>query len=73
MTNNARKRKHLVKCTRHWKMYLKLKLNDTELEYAFEDVKATTELFNRLMNELIDQCTERINGYGYIKEDKPII
>ena len=63
MTNNALKRKHLPKRSRHWKLILYTHISDKELEYAFEDVKLLTELFNRLMNDVIDRQTEYINKH----------
>lgn len=40
MTNNERKRKHLVKYTRHWKITIKLHISDSTLRYIFSDVQA---------------------------------
>lgn len=81
MTNNKRKIKHIPKFTRHWKVYLKLPLSDAELKYAMTDVEELQNLISRLMDNIIDQYTEYLNnhrpewwdGYGFIKEDKPII
>lgn len=63
MTNNALKRKHIPKKSRYWKCIIDIKLSDTELEYAFEDEKALTELFNRIENEIVDRYTEYTNNH----------
>lgn len=62
MTNNALKRKHIPKKSRHWKLIIDVHISDEELEYAFEDVKATSELINSLMNNVIDRYTEHMNN-----------
>lgn len=62
MTNNALKRKHIPKKSRHWKLIIVVHISDKELEYAFEDVKATSELVNRLMNNVVDGYTEHMNN-----------
>lgn len=112
MTNNERKRKHLVKYTRHWKKTIQIKLSDSTLRYIFSDKQALEEFINTtmklintklwegwlgtqpqlnygtLVEKAIDKHTEQRKefpypwwddipkleyGYGYIKEDKPII
>lgn len=81
MTNNALKRKHLPKKSKHWKCNIVMHISDAEVAYAMNDVKSLTEFFDGLMNDIIDRYTEYMNnnrpewwdGYGYIKEDRPII
>lgn len=63
MTNNALKRKHLPKKSRHWKCIIDLNLSDDELKYAMTDVKELSNLVNKIMNRVIDKYTEYINEH----------
>lgn len=61
MTNNALKRKHLPKKTRHWKCMWKFILSDAEIKYALQDEKVLSQLLKRIENELVDRFTEHMN------------
>ena len=63
MTNNALKRKHLPKKTRHWKCMIDVNLSDDELKYAMTDVKELSNLVNKIMNRVIDRYTQYINEH----------
>lgn len=63
MTNNALKRKHLPKKSRHWKCMIDVNLSDDELKYAMTDVKELSNLVNKIMNRVIDKYTDYINEH----------
>lgn len=61
MTNNERKRKHLVKYTRHWKLLIPITFTENELKYVFADVKALKELLNKTYGIILQESCKHWN------------
>ena len=60
ISNNARKRKHLVKFTRHWKFTVKVKVTNDQLRNAFKSPEDVNELVNYIMHDFNDQMSNAL-------------
>ena len=57
LSNNARKRKHMVKITRHWKVVLPVKVSNEVLHRAFGSVDGLNKLINYITEDIRAQLS----------------
>lgn len=57
LSNNARKRKHMVKMSRHWKVVLPVKVSNEVLHRAFGSVDGLNKLINYINEDLRSQLS----------------
>ncbi len=57
LSNNARKRKHMVKMSRHWKVVLPVKVSNEVLHRAFGSVDELNKLIDKIHKDLESQLS----------------
>lgn len=57
LSNNARKRKHMVKFTRHWKIFIPIKFKNEDLYKAFGSVDEINKLINYIHEDINSQLS----------------
>lgn len=57
LSNNARKRKHMVKISRHWKVVLPVKVSNEVLHRAFGSVDELNKLIDYIHKDLESQLS----------------
>ena len=57
LSNNARKRKHMVKMSRHWKVVLPVKVSNEVLHRAFGSVDELNKLIDYINEDLRSQLS----------------
>lgn len=57
LSNNARKRKHMVKMSRHWKVVLPVKVSNEVLHRAFGSVDELNKLIDYIYEDLRSQLS----------------
>lgn len=57
LSNNARKRKHMVKVTRHWKVFIPIKFKNEDLYKAFSNADEINKLINYIHKDINSQLS----------------
>ena len=57
LSNNARKRKHMVKFTRHWKVFIPIIFKNEDLYKAFGSVDEINKLINYIHEDINSQLS----------------